>query len=131
MRMTREDYDDASLYIQDQMRQRRNRLRLIFALILGILLALVLFFLTYFRVRYVTVEGSAHYTDEEVEQQIALLRDDPDVRLAQKATRVAYRRRRYLYNLQADKRRGTQLREAGITYKMLDEQEKLMGRTEE
>ena len=47
MRMTREDYDDASLYIQDQMRQRRNRLRLIFALILGILLALVLFFLTY------------------------------------------------------------------------------------
>lgn len=69
-------------------------------------------------------------TDEEVEQQIALLRDDPDVRLAQKATRVAYRRRRYLYNLQADKRRGTQLREAGITYKMLDEQEKLMGRTE-
>lgn len=68
MRMTREDYDDASLYIQDQMRQRRNRLRLIFALILGILLALVLFFLTYFRVRYVTVEGSTHYTDEEVEQ---------------------------------------------------------------
>lgn len=65
-------------------------------------------------------------TDEEVEQQIALLRDDPDVRLAQKATRVAYRRRRYLYNLQADKRRGTQLREAGIAYKMLDEQEKLM-----
>lgn len=33
-------------------------------------------------------------TDEEVEQQIALLRDDPDVRLAQKATRVAYRRPR-------------------------------------
>lgn len=61
-----------------------------------------------------------------MEQQIALLRDDSDVRLAQKATRVAYRRRRYLYNLQADKRRGTQLREAGITYKMLDEQEKLM-----
>ena len=72
-------------------------------------------------------EGRRHtLTDEEVEQQIALLRDDPDVRLAQKATRVAYRRRRYLYNLQADKRHGTQLREAGITYKMLDEQEKLM-----
>ena len=39
--------------------------------------------------------------------------------------------RRYLSALQSDKRRGEQLREAGITYKMLDEQEKLMGRTEE
>ena len=70
-------------------------------------------------------------TDEEVEEKIAQLRDDPDVRLAQKATRVAYRRRRYLYNLQADKKRGQQLREAGITYKMLDEQETQIGGAEE
>ena len=69
-------------------------------------------------------------TDEEVEQQIALLRNDPDVRLAQKATRVAYRRRRYLYNLQADKRRGAQLREAGITWEMLDVQEGLIKESE-
>ena len=70
-------------------------------------------------------------TDEEMEAQIALLRDDPDVRLAQKARRVEYRRRRYLYNLQADKKRGVQLREAGITYNMLDEQEALLRETEE
>lgn len=70
-------------------------------------------------------------TDEEVEDRIAELKADPDVRLAWKEKTVKYKRRRYLGALQSDKRRGQQLREAGITYKMLDEQEKLMGRTEE
>lgn len=70
-------------------------------------------------------------TDEEVEDRIAELKADPDVHLAWKEKTVKYKRRRYLGALQSDKRRGAQLREAGITYKMLDEQEKLMGRTEE
>ena len=65
-------------------------------------------------------------TDEEVEQQIALLRDDSDVRLAWKEKTVKYKRRRYLGALQSDKRRGAQLREAGITWEMLDEQEGLL-----
>lgn len=68
MRREREDYEDASLYIQDQLRRRRNRFRLMFALILSALIAAAAFFVLYYRVRYVTVEGSTHYTDEEVEK---------------------------------------------------------------
>lgn len=65
-------------------------------------------------------------TDEEVETKIAELKADPDVRLAWKEKTVKYKRRRYLGALQSDKRRGVQLREAGITWEMLDEQEGLM-----
>lgn len=73
------------------------------------------------------VESRRHImTDEEVEEKIAELKADPDVRLAWKEKTVKYKRRRYLSALQSDKRRGTQLREAGITWEMLDEQEGLM-----
>ena len=65
-------------------------------------------------------------TDDEVEEKIAQLRDDPDVRLAWKEKSVRYKRRRYLGALQSDKRRGQQLREAGITWEILDEQEGLV-----
>lgn len=65
-------------------------------------------------------------TDEEVEAKIAELKADPDVRLAWKEKSVKYKRRRYLGALQSDKRRGEQLREAGITWEMLDEQEVLL-----
>lgn len=65
-------------------------------------------------------------TDEEVEARIAELKADPDVRLAWKKKTVKYKRRRYLSALQSDKRRGEQLREAGITWEMLDEQEGLL-----
>ena len=65
-------------------------------------------------------------TDDEVEEKIAQLRDDPDVRLAWKEKSVRYKRRRYLGALQSDKRRGQQLREAGITLEILDEQEGLV-----
>mgnify|MGYP004468874861 FL=1 len=73
------------------------------------------------------VKNRRHFlTDEEVEEKIAQLRDDPDVRLAWKEKNVKYKRRRYLGALQSDKRRGQQLREAGITWEMLDEQEGLV-----
>lgn len=65
-------------------------------------------------------------TDEEVEARIAELKADPDVRLAWKEKTVKYKRRRYLGALQSDKRRGAQLRESGITWEMLDEQEWLL-----
>ncbi len=65
-------------------------------------------------------------TDDEVEEKIAQLRDDPDVRLAWKEKSVRYKRRRYLGALQSDKRRVQQLREAGITWEILDEQEGLV-----
>ena len=73
------------------------------------------------------VKNRRHFlTDEEVEEKIAQLRDDPDVRLAWKEKNVKYKRRRYLGALQSDKRRGQQLREAGITWEILDEQEGLV-----
>lgn len=73
------------------------------------------------------VKNRRHFlTDEEVEEKIAQLMDDPDVRLAWKEKNVKYKRRRYLGALQSDKRRGQQLREAGITWEMLDEQEGLV-----
>lgn len=73
------------------------------------------------------VKNRRHFlTDEEVEEKIAQLRDDPDVRLAWKEKNVKYKRRKYLGALQSDKRRGQQLREAGITWEMLDEQEGLV-----
>lgn len=66
-------------------------------------------------------------TDEEVEQEIAELRDDPDVKLAQLEIRIRLKRRRYLYNLRAQKERGEKLRQSGIDENILrgydDEQE--------
>lgn len=70
-------------------------------------------------------------TDEEVEEKIAELKADPDVRLAWKEKTVKYKRRRYLGALQSDKKRGQQLREAGITWEMLDEQEGLIKELED
>lgn len=69
--------------------------------------------------------------DEEVEEQIEQLKADPDVRLAWKEKSVKYKRRRYLGALQSDKKRGVQLREAGITWEMLDEQEGLIKELED
>lgn len=65
-------------------------------------------------------------TDEEVEAKIAELKNDPDVHLAWKEKSVWYKRRRYLATLQSEKRRGQQLREAGITWEMLDEEENVL-----
>ncbi len=68
MRRTRDDYDNASLYIQDQLRSRKRRVRLI-AGILGLLVGgTIVFLVSFFQVRNVTVEGSTHYTDEEIRQ---------------------------------------------------------------
>jgi cell division septal protein FtsQ len=65
---SREDYENASLFIQDQLRRRRLKRRLVLALILTVLAGGIIFTLSWFQVRYVTVEGSTHYTDEEIRQ---------------------------------------------------------------
>ncbi len=57
---------------------------------------------------------------------VAELKNDPDVHLAWKEKSVWYKRRRYLATLQSEKRRGQQLREAGITWEMLDEEENVL-----
>lgn len=69
-------------------------------------------------------------TDEEVEARIAELKADPDVRLAWKEKSIKYKRRKYLGALMSDKRRGAQLREAGITWELLDQQEELLNTVE-
>ena len=65
---SREDYDDASLYVRDMLQARRRRRRLIALTVVLVLVVLAAGFLEYYRIRYVTVEGSTHYTDEEIEE---------------------------------------------------------------
>lgn len=55
-------------------------------------------------------------TDEQVEQEIAMLRTDPMVQLARKEIRLRYKRRQALYQLRNLEKRGIQLAEQGITY---------------
>ena len=64
----RDDYDDASLYVRDMLRARkRRRILVLLAVVLALAVALYLV-LEYYKVRYVTVEGSTHYTDAEIEE---------------------------------------------------------------
>ena len=63
-------------------------------------------------------------TDEQVEKEIDRLKKSPLVKLARKDLRVKYKRRQVLYQLRDLEKRGTKLQDAGITYEMLDTQEK-------
>lgn len=58
--------------------------------------------------------------DEEIDAEIARLRQSPDVRLAERYKRLMNRRRIYLYELRAAEKRGQKLRESGITEETLD-----------
>ena len=58
--------------------------------------------------------------DEEIDAEIARLRQSADVRLAEKYKRVMNRRRIYLHELRAAEKRGQKLRESGITEETLD-----------
>lgn len=60
-------------------------------------------------------------TDEEVEQEIARLQSDKDVKLAKKEQNLKYKRRQYLCNLRALKNRGKDLRRSGITAEILEQ----------
>lgn len=59
-------------------------------------------------------------TDEQVELEIARLREDPYVKLAKAEERIRYRRRQYLYGLRNLEKKGKALAAAGITLEMLD-----------
>lgn len=63
-------------------------------------------------------------TDEEVELEIAVLLEDPMVKLAKKDTRIKYRRRQYLYVLRNLRKKGEELTKAGITMEVLDAMDK-------
>lgn len=49
-------------------------------------------------------------TDEQVEEEIRELNEDPDVKLARAERRIKYRRRQYLYQLRDLKKKGQAIR---------------------
>ena len=53
-------------------------------------------------------------TDDQVEEEIARLTIDPDVRLARTHERMRYKRRSYLYKLRDLQKQGRKLRASGI-----------------
>ena len=64
--------------------------------------------------------GKSYLTDEQVEKEIEVLKNDPDVALARRQMRLKYKRRQTLYQLRDLKKQGAALREAGIDYDALD-----------
>lgn len=58
-------------------------------------------------------------TDEQVEEEIARLKNDEYVKLAKEEERIRYRRRQYLYQLRQYQKKGKELAEAGITVEIL------------
>lgn len=59
-------------------------------------------------------------TDEQVEAEIARLKESEAVTLARYAEQLKYRRRHYLYKLRDLEKKGKVLMEAGITRDILD-----------
>lgn len=59
-------------------------------------------------------------TDEQVEAEIARLKESEAVTLARYAEQLKYRRRHYLYKLRDLEKKGKVLLEAGITRDILD-----------
>ena len=62
-------------------------------------------------------------TDEQVEQEIARLRDSEYVRLAKKEEAIRYRRRQYLYQLRSYEKKGRELAAVGLTIELLESME--------
>ena len=60
-------------------------------------------------------------TDEQVEMEITRLWETPEVRLAKKEQNLKYKRRQYMYKLQAMERRGAELMEQGIDMDNIEE----------
>ena len=61
-----------------------------------------------------------HLTDEQVETEIAMLLESPNVKLAKKDEYVRNRRRQYLYSLRCYEKKGKELAKMGITMRLLD-----------
>lgn len=58
--------------------------------------------------------------DEQVEEEIARLRESEYVQLAKREEQIRYRRRQYLYKLRGLEKKGKALAEAGISIEMLE-----------
>lgn len=59
-------------------------------------------------------------TDEQVEEEIARLRESPYVKLAKREEAIRHRRRQYMYGLRNYEKKGRQLAADGVTMADLD-----------
>ena len=59
-------------------------------------------------------------TDEQVEEEIARLRESPYVKLAKREEAIRNRRRQYMYQLRSLEKRGRGLEAVGVTMEYLD-----------
>ena len=69
------------------------------------------------------------WTDDQVEAEIARLKESEFVKLARKEKQIKERRRAYMWNLQFLETRGKQLASDGITFENMEE--RLFGEDEE
>lgn len=63
---------------------------------------------------------SAYLTDEQVEDEIARLRNSYHVKLAKKEEAIRNRRRQYMYTLRGYEKKGKALEADGITMESLE-----------
>ena len=66
------------------------------------------------------ITKKAMFTDDQVEKEIARLKEDEFVKLAKKEEAIRYRRRQYLYSLSSYDRKGKELAASGITIELLE-----------
>lgn len=66
-------------------------------------------------------ENKQMKTDDDVEQEIARLKDSYYVKLAKKEERIRSRRRQYAYQLRVYEKKGKELAAHGVTLESLDE----------
>ena len=69
------------------------------------------------------VKMGKQLTDEQVEQEIESLKNDPHVKLFQANQRLKYKRRQKLYTLRWQKKEGKRLEDSGITLEMIKSME--------
>lgn len=62
-----------------------------------------------------------HFTDQQVEEEIARLTVSPYVRLARAELQIKYRRRRYLSQLRGLEKRGMELEKEGFDPDMYED----------
>lgn len=64
--------------------------------------------------------GKLQMSDEDVEKEIARLKESPYVKLAEREDYVRNRRRQYMYSLRSREKRGLRLAAEGVTMESLD-----------
>ena len=66
------------------------------------------------------ITKKAMFTDDQVEKEIARLKEDEFVKLAKREEAIRTRRRQYMYTLRCYEKKGKELAEKGITIELLE-----------